>query len=58
VVWTNGGQVVHTVSADDRSFESGEIQPGAKGSVTFSRPGVYRYHCTPHPFMHGVVEVR
>ena len=58
VVWTNQGQVVHTVTAEDGSFESGEIQPGARGSVTFSRPGTYPYHCTPHPFMEGVVEVR
>jgi plastocyanin len=58
VVWTNQGQVVHTVTAQDGSFESGEIQPGGRGSVTFSQPGTYPYHCTPHPFMKGVVEVR
>jgi plastocyanin len=50
--------VVHTVTAEDGSFESGEIQPGARGSVTFSRPGTYPYHCTPHPLMKGVGEVR
>ena len=58
VVWTNQGQVVHTVTAEDGSFESGEIQPGERRSITFSRPGTYSYHCTPHPFMKGVVEVR
>jgi plastocyanin len=58
VVWTNQGQVVHTVTAEDGSFESGEIQPGGQRSITFSRPGRYAYHCTPHPFMKGVVEVR
>jgi plastocyanin len=58
VEWTNGGQVVHTVTAEDRSFDSGNIEPGARRSITFSRPGTYSYHCTPHPFMRGVIVVR
>jgi plastocyanin len=58
VVWTNRGQVIHTVTAEDGSFDSGEIDSGAKGSITFSRPGTYPYHCTPHPFMKGVVVVK
>jgi plastocyanin len=58
VVWTNTGQVMHTVTAEDQSFDSGEIQPGERRSITFSRPGTYSYHCTPHPFMRGVVVVR
>jgi plastocyanin len=57
VVWRNRGQVIHTVTADDGSFDSGEIDSGATGSVTFSRPGTYPFHCTPHPFMKGVVVV-
>jgi plastocyanin len=58
VVWSNQGQVIHTVTAEDGSFDSGEIDPGAQGRITFSRPGTYRYHCTPHPFMRGVVVVK
>jgi plastocyanin len=58
VVWTNRGQVIHTVTAEDGSFDSGEIDSGSKGSITFSRPGTYSYHCTPHPFMKGVVVVK
>jgi plastocyanin len=58
VTWTNQGQVIHTVTANDGSFDSGEIDSGAKGSITFSRPGTYEYHCTPHPFMRGVIVVR
>jgi plastocyanin len=58
VVWTNRGQVVHTVTADDSSFDSGSIEPGRQNSITFSRPGTYSYHCTPHPFMRGEIVVR
>jgi plastocyanin len=57
VVWTNGGQVLHTVTAEDGSFDSGPIEAGSRGSITFSRPGTYRFHCTPHPFMRGEIVV-
>jgi plastocyanin len=33
VVWTNKGQVVHTVSSEDGSFESGPIEPGQRRSI-------------------------
>ena len=58
VVWTNGGQVIHTVSAEDGSFDSGPIEVGQPRGITFSRPGTYSFHCTPHPFMRGEVVVR
>jgi plastocyanin len=58
VVWRNGGQVTHTVTADDGSFDSGPIEPGGRRALTLARPGTYRFHCTPHPFMSGVVVVR
>ena len=58
VTWTNRGQVIHTVTADDRSFDSGSIEPGERRSLTFSRAGTFPYRCTPHPFMRGVIVVR
>jgi plastocyanin len=58
VVWTNGGQVAHTVSAEDGSFDSGNIEAGERHAITFGKPGIYAFHCTPHPFMRGVVVVR
>jgi plastocyanin len=58
VVWTNGGQVIHTVTAEDGGFESGPIKPGERRSITFSRAGTFPFHCTPHPFMRGVIVVR
>ncbi len=48
---------MHTVTADDGSWDSGDVQPGATWRRTFDRPGTYPYHCTPHPFMQAVVVV-
>jgi plastocyanin len=58
VVWTNNGQVMHTVSAEDGSFDSGPIEPGERRGLAFPRAGTFPFHCTPHPFMRGVIEVR
>lgn len=56
--WTNNDQMVHTVTADDGSWDSGPIEPGASWSRTFDATGDHSFHCTPHPFMRGVVVVR
>jgi plastocyanin len=58
VAWSNKDQLVHTVTADDGSWDSGEIAPGRTWRHTFERPGTYSLHCTPHPFMTVVVVVR
>ena len=58
LVWTNQDQLVHTVTADDSSWTSGDVAPGASWSRSFATPGTYAFHCTPHPFMKGVIIVR
>ena len=58
IVWTNRGQVTHTVTAEDGSFDSGNIDPGKQRGLTFTRAGTFPFHCTPHPFMRGVIVVR
>ncbi|HET7458122.1 MAG TPA: plastocyanin/azurin family copper-binding protein, partial [Gemmatimonadaceae bacterium] len=58
VEWTNGDPLAHTVTAVDRSFDSGLIQPGKTFRHTFAKPGSYAFYCMPHPFMQGVVVVR
>lgn len=58
VEWANGDPLAHTVTAADTTFDSGLIQPGRSWRHTFTSPGTYRYACTPHPFMRGVVVVR
>ena len=58
VTWTNNDQLVHTITADDGSWDSGAIEPGKPWSHTFAQPGEVAFHCTPHPFMKAVVVVR
>jgi plastocyanin len=58
VAWTNNDAVEHTVTAIDRSFDSGNIAPGATWQYTFTRPGTYQFFCVVHPFMKGVVIVK
>jgi plastocyanin len=57
VTWTNTGAQMHTVTADDTSFDSGLIDPGNTFSFEFDTPGVYTYHCSPHPWMKASITV-
>ena len=57
VVWHNKGKEEHSVTADNKSFDSGWKPKGGNYQRTFTRPGTYAYHCAPHPWMTGVVRV-
>ena len=54
VEWQNLGRNKHTVTADDGSFDSGNMEPGSEFSWTFDQPGVYRYYCVYHGSRGGV----
>lgn len=58
IEWTNRDQVAHTITADDGSWDSGPIAAGATWRHTFTAAGSFAFHCTPHPFMTGVVVVK
>ncbi|WP_127127841.1 cupredoxin family copper-binding protein [Georgenia sp. SYP-B2076] len=58
VTWTNQDRTAHTVTADDGSFDSGRIAPGATFQHTFAASGTVAYHCTIHPGMRATVVVR
>jgi len=48
VVWTNDGQNPHTVTANDRAFDSSTLEPGQTYSVTFDQVGQVPYYCQIH----------
>ena len=58
VEWTNVSERRHTVTADDDSFDSGDLFGGDRFSVSFPEAGSYPYHCTVHPGMVGEVNAR
>lgn len=43
VTWANQGTTLHTATADDRSWDSGALDPGKTWSHTFSDSGTYTY---------------
>jgi plastocyanin len=57
VRWSNAGRNSHSVTADDRSFDSGLLAPGDRFARRFRRPGSYPFHCTVHPRMTGTIRV-
>jgi plastocyanin len=54
----NTDTTTHTVAADNKSFDTGEIHAGA--SATFVAPmaaGTYKFHCNIHNYMMGTLTV-
>ena len=58
VTWTNSDDAAHTATADDSSFDTGDLDQGDSNSVTFDEPGAFTYYCRFHPFMKATVEVK
>ncbi len=55
VIWTNNDNMTHTVTADDGSFTSGDLNYRDTYSHTFSGSGTYNYHCKYHSNMKAAV---
>ena len=58
VTWTNSDDATHTATADDGSFDTGDLDKGDSKSVTFDKAGSFTYYCRFHPFMKATVEVQ
>jgi plastocyanin len=58
VHWSNTSVRTHTVTANDGSFDSGEVPGGGGFAHQFAAPGVYAYYCSIHRGMFGEVDVR
>jgi plastocyanin len=48
VVWSHESQRLHTVTADDGLFDSGQLINGETFRFTFDEPGTYPYYCEFH----------
>ncbi len=58
VTWQNKDNVAHTATADDGSWDTGNIAPGTSKSLTFANAGTSAYHCTVHPMMKATLVVQ
>lgn len=55
VSWRNADGVTHHLVANDNSFDTGDIAPGAtSAALTLNGDGA-NYHCTIHPTMVGSI---
>ncbi len=60
VRWDNADPLGHTITFDPAAGEASSSLVPPNGSYVhrFAKPGTFAYHCTPHPFMKGVVVVK
>ena len=55
VVWHNVDTIMHRVVLDDRSLDTGNLDPGAFSAHMFLEV-TGAYHCTIHPVMVGTIK--
>ena len=58
VTWVNDDTTAHDIVADDGSFDSGNLAPGASYQFVFATAGTVPYHCSIHPQMTATVVVQ
>ena len=58
VAFTNDGGEMHNASSSDAGgWDTGLLAKGQTASITFNRPGIYNFNCSPHPSMIGQIVV-
>lgn len=58
VAWRNADNITHTATANNGSFDTGNIAPGATSSpITMSAAASISYRCKLHPDMVGSLNV-
>ena len=57
VTWTNSDERDHTVTADDGSFNSGNIGDRDTFRHKFEKAGKFKYHCEYYPRMKATIVV-
>jgi plastocyanin len=58
--WTNNSNNVHSATGDSplNFWDTGTFTNGQNRSKLFNVAGLYAYHCSVHPTMHGTVSVK
>ena len=58
VTWKNLDGEPHTVVSEDGLFRSQALDQDESFAFKFDRPGSYKFLCSIHPKMHGVIVVK
>ncbi len=58
IQFLNDDATAHTVAADDKSWDSGNMDINATYSHTFTTAGTFTYNCAYHGFMRGTITVK
>lgn len=53
----NKDSATHTLTADDESLDTGNLDGGGSGSITVDKAGEIAYHCELHDYMKGIIRV-
>ncbi|PYN84509.1 MAG: quinonprotein alcohol dehydrogenase [Candidatus Rokuibacteriota bacterium] len=58
ITFTNLGNQIHNATPYLKpEWDTGDLATGESKAISFTRPGVYYYLCTPHPWMYGQIIV-
>jgi plastocyanin len=57
VTFVNDDDEAHTVTANDKSFDSEGLDGGQTWQHVFTKPGTYDYFCELHPYMKAEIVV-
>ena len=57
ITWTNRDDVPHTIVSTERKFKSPVLDTDERFSHRFDTPGTYKYFCSIHPIMTGMIVV-
>ena len=58
VTWLNDDLIVHTVTAADHGFDSGDLPAGKSWTFVARKRGTFRYACRYHANMTGTLIVQ
>jgi plastocyanin len=53
----NLDDAVHTLTANNDAFDTGELDGGVARTIVLAKAGRYAYHCVIHDYMTGVINV-
>jgi 3',5'-cyclic-AMP phosphodiesterase len=59
ITWINRDDVPHRIASFTSAFQPGPtLDTDGKFSLKLEKPGVYKYYCTVHPTMTGIITVQ